>query len=385
MNILLVEPAYKVKFPSTGLMRISSYHKEKGDSVEYVRGANMFVEKPDRIYVTSIFTYDFQEVKDAVQFYRMRFPKAELWLGGIAATLIPEYFENLGVGYLHKGLYEPAENFVPDYSLHPWLRTTVLLTQRGCIRRCEFCCVRLHDGPFKKINDFEKHIIKEFLKISCWDNQFLAHPDFEKVVSILAKYNKEIDFNQSLDIRLLTEPKANLLKKLNIYPLRFSFDDISYKDDFLRGVEICKKTGLSGMTVTHNGKRLKQEVRVDVLYNFRDTPEDFYERMHLILQAGACPYPMRYKPITQPDKEWMSPHWSKEELSRWMSFCKGQLGRQGDFFNPRCYIYFKGKRVRMPEVFKNRMFDTPGKKSQTEYRKELITGRRQEDLWKEEK
>lgn len=381
MNVLLVEPAYKVKFPSTGLMRISSYHKEQGDSVEYVRGANMFVKKPDRIYVTSIFTYDFPLVKDAVQFYRMRFSKAQLWLGGLAATLIPKYFENLGADYLHTGLYLPAENFILDYSLHPRLKTTILLTQRGCIRRCEFCCTRLHDGPFKVIENFEKYIIKEFSKISCWDNAFLSNPDFEKVISILAKYGKEIDFNQSLDIRLLTEHKANLLKKLNIYPLRFSFDDISYKDEFLKGVEICKKTGLSNMTVTHNGKKLKQEVRVDVLYNFKDTPEDFYERMHLILSNNLCPYPMRYKPITQPDKDWLSPHWSQGELLRWQKFCVSQLGRQGDFFNPRCYIYFKGKRIKMTEVFEKRLFDTPGRETQARYRKELITKTEEKELF----
>ena len=91
MKVLLVEPTYKTKYPSIGLMRISAYHKSIGDKVEYVRGANMFVTEPNRLYVTSIFTYDYRFVKDAIQFYRMRFPKAELWLGGLAASVIPEY------------------------------------------------------------------------------------------------------------------------------------------------------------------------------------------------------------------------------------------------------------------------------------------------------
>jgi hypothetical protein len=367
-NILLVEPAYKVKFPSLGLMKISSYHKTCGDRVKYIRGLDMFLEKPDKIYITSIFTYDVKFVREAIQFYRMRFPKAELWLGGLAATLIPDYFQNLGVDHLHLGLYEPAEDFVPDYSLHPKIRVTILLTQRGCIRKCAHCLVHIHDGPFKIKKDLDKYIIRDFEKISCWDNQFLGNPNIEEVVEILAKHNKEIDFNQSLDIRLLDERKAKLLKKLNIFPLRFAFDDISYKDEFLKGVEICKAAGL------------KQETRVDVLYNFKDTPEDFYERMYLTLNAGCCPYPMLYKPIDQPDKEWMSPHWTKEELKRWYLFCRSQLGRQGDFFNPRCYIYFKGKRIKMTEVFKERMFDTPKKETQRRFRKDLLSGTEEKQL-----
>jgi len=116
-------------------------------------------------------------------------------------------------------------------------------------------------------------------------------------------------------------------------------------------------------------------------YNFKDTPDDFYERMYLILSKSWCSYPMLYKPITQPDKNWMSPHWSAEELARWKSFAKSQLGRQGDFFNPRCYIYFKERRIKMVEVFERKLFDTPSKESQSEFRKELLFKSEQKELF----
>ena len=38
MRILLVEPDYKNKYPPMGLMKISTYHKSKGDYVVFAKG-----------------------------------------------------------------------------------------------------------------------------------------------------------------------------------------------------------------------------------------------------------------------------------------------------------------------------------------------------------
>ena len=44
-----------------GLMKISTYHKMLGDEVHFVKGTNpsIDVEVWDRIYVTTLFTFDF--------------------------------------------------------------------------------------------------------------------------------------------------------------------------------------------------------------------------------------------------------------------------------------------------------------------------------------
>jgi len=359
VKILLVEPNYKTKFPSMGLMKISTYHKKMGDQVTYVKGENMYVDIPDKIYVTSIFTYDYHHVAKSIQFYRQQFPKAKIWLGGLAATLIPKHFENLGVDYIHKGTWDEVEDEELDYSLHPSIDTTIMFTHRGCIRKCPWCCVHIHEPRYIFKENIGKYIKMEFDKISCWDNNTLANPQFEEVINVFKSVQKEVDFNQSLDIRLLTIKKAKLLKSIKIFPLRFAFDDIKYKESFLKGVEICKKVGL------------KQECRVDVLYNFEDTPEDFYERLSYVLDAGWMAYPMRYKPIFTPDKAFLGKNWTKEDLARYDKFCKSMLGRVGDFINPRSYVYYKGERIKLKEVIKKRMLDIPSPAEQRKYMKEI--------------
>ena len=71
-NILLIEPRYKNKFPPLGLMKIAQYHGPEGKrvNVHFAKGEDARVLEMgwDRVYVTSLFSFEWRKTADAVDF-----------------------------------------------------------------------------------------------------------------------------------------------------------------------------------------------------------------------------------------------------------------------------------------------------------------------------
>lgn len=311
-QILLIEPGYKNVYPSLGLMRISTWHKSKGDKVDFIKDNptqnyfNWGYQPPklkryyDIIYITSLFTYHFQEVIKSIRYYRQKYPDAEIKVGGILATLLPELIKKETGITPHIGLLPEAEEYPPDYSLFPNLPFSITMTTRGCIRKCSYCVVRIIEPNFF-VRDWERDINPSSKKIIFFDNNWLFSPNFYKDVEKLKKIGKPFDFNQGLDCRLFNEEKAKLLSQTKINPLRFAFDNPSQDGHIQRAIELAKKYG-------------KKNIMVYVLYNSEekyDTPEFFYYRINELNKLGVDIYPMRYRPIDSIRLHIISPQWNK--------------------------------------------------------------------------
>ena len=76
-----------------------------------------------------------------MRYYRGRFPGAEVWLGGIYASLLPDHASLSGADVVWRGIFPEAEDLMPAYDLVPGWRATILFASRGCVRRCPFCAV----------------------------------------------------------------------------------------------------------------------------------------------------------------------------------------------------------------------------------------------------
>ena len=98
-KILLVEPNFPIPpksknhrdFLPIGLLKIGSYHRLKGDKVKLVRGLKRCGFTPDRVLITSLFTYWSIYVHKAAKFYHEAYPTAKIEIGGIYASLMPEH------------------------------------------------------------------------------------------------------------------------------------------------------------------------------------------------------------------------------------------------------------------------------------------------------
>lgn len=320
MKILLVEPDYYTRYPPLGLMKLASYYRSHGNQVKLVRGTNNDISfNPDKIEITSLFTYTWKPVHKAIEFYHLLFPNAKINVGGIYASLMPEHIKSFfPYVNVHIGLCETAEQYMPAYDIlkdvEKWKdwNSSILFTSRGCIRNCPFCAVPKIEGQMKSIlTDVESHVHDGHKQIIFWDNNFLASPDWKEILENLQEIGLKIDFNQGLDARLIDDEKAKMLADLKIPVVRMAYDWVGEKNIIKNAVNLLAEHGIK-----------RRKILFYVLYNFYDedhsygdTPDIFLTKIRDIQEIGCVSYPMRFEPLTSMKKnQYISPFWTAEQL-----------------------------------------------------------------------
>ena len=182
MRVLLVEPNYKNKYPPMGLMKISTYHKMLGDEVCFVKGVDPNVDAAvwDRIYITTLFTFDFSiSVETILHYMRLVDDVSSLYVGGIMASLMPENIvEATGIDRSHilTGLFTDTsvvgdnndinvDQLPLDYDIledvnykYPAGDNYFAYTTRGCPNHCSFCAVPILEPSFHVTNNIVEQI-----------------------------------------------------------------------------------------------------------------------------------------------------------------------------------------------------------------------------------
>ena len=172
-NILLVEPDYKNKLPPLGLMKIATYHRNRGDIVEFYKGEAPYTKiiSKDRVYITTLFTFHYDITVKCISHYTRYLKRDSVFIGGIAATLMASDFrrdtgiDNIVERQLSSSRalgYEDNINIdsLPlDYDIlddtfytYPAGDNYFVHTTRGCPRRCEFCAVSTLEPKFETTN-----------------------------------------------------------------------------------------------------------------------------------------------------------------------------------------------------------------------------------------
>ncbi len=327
MHVLLVEPEYYSTYPPLGLLKLSAYHKLKGDTTELVKGCKFPRKKPNRVYVTSLWTWAWKPVWQAVKFYK-RFG-VEVWLGGLYASLLPDHAAKSGADRIYTGLFREAEDLMPDYSLVPEWDGSIVFSSRGCNGCCPFCAVPLLEGRLNSAKRSIRHLVYPgHTRIIFWDNNILQNPYWREIFEELKDLDLKVDFNQGLDASLITEEVAFRLAELRLdsgkgIKVRLAYDTKEKGSSVRRAIEYLNKAGIRG-----------RAIMVYTLFNFRDTPQDFFERVRDVLNWGAVCYPMWYQPVTLPfaleKNSYVSPNWTREELEQ-VQRARRVMGYMGAF------------------------------------------------------
>ena len=250
MRILLVEPNYKNKYPPMGLMKISTYHKMLGDEVRFVKGLDPEVDREvwDRIYVTTLFTFDFEVDVQTINHYKLLVNDInDLYVGGIMASLMPDRIVAVtGIERSHilTGLFTDTsvvgddndinvDELPLDYDIleqvdykYPAGDNYFAYTTRGCPNHCSFCAVPILEPNFHVTNNIinqirtidEKYGPKQHLLLL--DNNVLNTADLKGLVDDLctagfsrgAKYVDPGAYNIVM-MRYKNGDRANFLDK----------------------------------------------------------------------------------------------------------------------------------------------------------------------------
>jgi hypothetical protein len=319
MRILEIEPSYYSKYPPLGLLKLGKMEERHWNDVTLVNGTQQIDFKPSKIYITSLFTYSWKPVHDAIEFYHDQFPDVQIEVGGIYATLMPNNIRRaFPFVKIHLGLHSEAETMLPAYHLlkqvdkwKNWDRS-IVFTSRGCIRKCQFCVVPKVEGGMR---DEKPSIIDLMLpnhkKVTIWDNNFLASPYAKSMLAELRDNKIEADFNQGLDARLMDEETAGLLSDVKSKTIHMAYDWP------WEGPYIQKAINLLG-----DAGYKKKNLIFYMLYNFwdkehkkGDTPKDFLLRLKNLMKWGASVYPMRFIPLDSLTRTgYVSPLWTAEKL-----------------------------------------------------------------------
>lgn len=254
-------------FPNLPLMKVSAYHKSKGDSVEWYEP--LFSGHMDRVYMSKVFTF--------TPDYPYCINADEIVKGGTGYSY-PDGGEELP---------EEIEHIYPDYQLYKdaFPDTAYGFLTRGCPRGCDFCIVGKKEGRCaRKVAD-----LSEFWNgqknIVLLDANMFACKEWKGLSVQLIESSAWVDFSQGCDIRLMTDEKAEYIKRMKIKQVHFAWDRYEDKEKIVPQFERFKE-------ITQWDYR---KLGVYVLCNFNTTFEQDLDRVYTLRELGYNPYVMLYE------------------------------------------------------------------------------------------
>lgn len=220
MTIGLIAADCHSGFPNLALMRLSAYHKSRGDAVEWWDGFKHY----DRVYMSKVFTFspDMDTVIDA----------DEIITGG--------------TGYKdYRDLPPEVEATAPDYSIYPHFKRAVGFLTRGCIRNCPWCIVPRKEGTIRPAAAWEEIKRSDSREIVFLDNNVLASDHGLEQIERMGWEQIWVDFNQGLDARLITPEIARMLARLHwIRFVRLACDTSEMLPVIRQAIACLKEAGI---------------------------------------------------------------------------------------------------------------------------------------------
>lgn len=287
-------------------MRISAYHKARGDDVEWWWAIGEY----DVVYMSKVFsdayTPDIPEPLNAEQIIK----------GGTGYCIsIGEDGKERFDQSKNIPLCQEAETMFPDYSIYPDYDFAVAMTSRGCPRQCKFCHVAKKEGcasvRVASVSDFWNGQ-KE---IRVLDPNITACKDKRELFRDYMNTGAVIDFTQGLDIRLIDDDDIADINRMRLRFLHFAWDNPN--DNLASKFE----------NFSQKFRRKSNIGTVYVLTNFNSTMEQNLERIYKLRDMGFDPFVMVYNKPDAPKEilqlqRWCNNKWVFKSVKRFEDYQK---------------------------------------------------------------
>lgn len=282
-------------FPNLALMRISSYHKARGDDVEWWWSDLIHY---DVVYMSKVFSDAYSPDMPEP----MNADKVIKGGTGYAISLNAdgkEVFDKTK----HEDLPPEIEGCFPDYSIYPQYNFAVAMTSRGCPRGCTFCHVQSKEGcksvKVADVSDFWKRGGQPEIRVL--DPNITGCREKRELFRQYLDTGAVIDFTQGLDIRLLNSDDIDDINHMRLRTLHFAWDNP--KDDL----------GPKFREFAQRFRR-KNPGMVYILTNYDSTMEENLYRVYTLRDLGYDPYVMIYNKPSAPVEIRRLQYWVNDKV-----------------------------------------------------------------------
>jgi len=291
-NVCLIDVDSKI--PNLALMRASTYHKQRGDTVKL--GYEPLTDHPNLCYASKVF--DFTPEPEYM-------PECETLKGG------PGYD-------LHAVMpFEDYDRIMPDYSLYPKFDYAIGRFTRGCPNRCPWCVVPKMDGSeIRHVAD-----LADF-----WDGQDVVRVLDDNIMADADEFCRDCEqlhdagvkvIWEALDARLVDDQTAEALASVKHFKrIHFAWDSHAQDDAVPHCIETLKRHGLKPWRLMFY-----------VLVGFNTDRDYDLHRVYTLRDMGANPFVM---PFDKSDRY-------QKDLARWCNnkVIFGSTPRFEDYENQR--------------------------------------------------
>jgi len=315
----------KTSHPNLAIMKMSSYYKAQGYDVKLLTDSQD-IRTGDIIKISKVFNWTEDPILPP-----LCYQECKVEVGGTGyfydnAPSLPYEIEHSKPDYHLYDEYIKERLITHPHKAHPenYEKFSIGFLTRGCFRKCSFCVNKKYDkavvhSPIEEFLDETRPYIR------FWDDNFLSinHKDFLRIIDDIINVDKPVVWQQGLDIRLMTEEKADIISSLRWYKNNWLFA--------LDCVEDIPKVSIGFQNwikyVKRNTHIRSMFGKVYVLVGFKgldiEDIESMFKRIKFLSENSLISMPMFYNGTTHINQS--EYHWLYKLVKNWTNpICFGK-------------------------------------------------------------